>query len=438
LKEFQSVTGLYAKTKASVQVFFMLAALLLLAGCGGGGMGMGMGAPWGHGNAGVVTKDARQLPNVAWQTAGDRRDLTAQDQAFVKQGAPAGLPARAEKVRVALLLPLTGKNADLGQSMLKAAQMALFDVGSANYDLVPRDTHSTPEGAAAAAQAAAQAGNDLILGPIFAEDVRVVRPIAQGARIPVIAFTTDWSLGGNGTYIMGFLPFAQVARVAQFAQSHGHDRIAAFAPSTEYCDTVISTLQRTGGLVRTARYSPQQPDLSGIVADFVSSARTSPTTLEFNALMLPVGGESLRSLMALLDLQGVNGGTVRLLGTGLWDDPSLTRDPALFGGWFAAPDPGTRQDFDRRYQENYGAAPPRLASLAYDATALSAVLARVGGAQPYAAANLMNPRGFAGIDGLFRFRGDGLAERGLAVLEIRSGRAAVVDPAPTAFAGAGS
>lgn len=433
------MTGLYAKTKASVQFFCIAACLALLAGCGGGA-GFGFGGPGAHGSTGVVTKDARRMPDLAWQTTGDRRELSAQDQAFAQPGAAAAVAApRAEKVRVALLLPLTGKNAELGQSMLKAAQMALFDVGSSNYDLVPRDTRSTTEGAASAAQSAAAAGDDLILGPIFADDVRAARPVAQGARIPLIAFTNDWTLGGGGTYVMGFLPFAQVARVAQFAQSRGHDRIAVFAPTTEYADTVISTLQRTGaGPVRTGRYSPQQPDLSSAVEQFIASARTSASTLSFNALMLPVGGESLRSLMALFDLHGVSGGTVRLLGTGLWDDPSLTRDPALFGGWFAAPDPNMRRDFEKRYQENYGAPPLRLASLAYDATALSAVLARVGGTEPYSAANLANARGFAGIDGLFRFRNDGLAERGLAVLEIRSGRPVVVDPAPTAFLPSGS
>lgn len=152
--------------------------------------------------------------------------------------------------------------------------------------------------------------------------------------------------------------------------------------------------------------------------------------------MLPVGSEGLRTLLISLGANGIEQPKVRFLGTGLWDDPVLTRDPALFGGWFAAPDPALRADFDKRYQENYGAMPLRLASLAYDATALAAVLARAPvaeGQSPFTPEAMTNPRGFAGIDGIFRFRPDGLSERGLAVLEIQAGKARVIDRAPTAF-----
>ena len=422
------MTGLYAKTKISVQVLFMAFWIFTLSGCGGAGAGFSMGG----GNTGVVTNDQNAMPNIGWQTSGDRHDLSAENKQ-VAQTAPA------EKVRVALLLPLTGKNGEMGQSMLKAAQMALFDVGSANFELVPRDTKGTPDGAGAAAQAAVADHDQLILGPVFAEDLKAVRPIASSANIPVVAFTTDWKQAGNDTYIMGFLPFAQVTRIAQFAQSKGFDHIGVFAPTTEYCDVVLSTLQRSGvNVAKVGRYSPQQPDLSAIVTDYVSQSKAGDG-LAFNALLLPVGGEGLKSLMSTFDMQGVKSKSVKLLGTGLWDDASLTHDPAVFGGWFAAPDPSLRKDFEKRYADNYGSAPPRLASLAYDATALSAVLARTGTpGHVYTRDIMTNPRGFAGIDGVFRFRSDGLSERGLAVLEIQSGRDVVVDPAPTAFISSGT
>lgn len=421
-------------------VQFLFAALfaLTLSGCVTGGTYSG-NMP---GNTGVVTNDPNAMPNLGWQTAGDRRDLAQQSAAATRDPNRPGLVVSAKKVKVALLLPLSGKNADLGQSMLKAAQMALFDVGSANFEMVPKDTKSTPDGASMAAQEAANSGAAMFLGPIFAEDVRAVKPVSSARNIPMLAFTTDWTLGGGDTYIMGFLPFAQVARVAQYAKTHGGDRVAVFAPTTPYCDAVIGTLNRAGvSAVKVQRYAPQQADLSAAVAAFAQQNKVSdaPLSYTFNALMMPVGGESMRSLASVLSQNGINNRNTRFLGTGLWDDTALAGDPAVFGGWFAAPDPAARRDFERRYSENYGAAPLRLSSLAYDATALAAVLARTGGdGNAYSRDRLMNQRGFAGIDGIFRFRGDGLSERGLAVLEIRSGGAKVIDPAPTAFLGSGS
>lgn len=424
----------------------MIAAIALLsllpAGCQGFGNGQNTAA---HG---VVTNDPNSMPDIGWQTWHQRQTLN-------DGAAPAGTPARpgletvagefrATPVKVALLLPLSGRNADLGQAMLKAAQLALFDVGNNSFELIPIDTLSTPEGAATGATKAAGARSDLILGPIFADDVRAAKPAATTASIPMIAFTTDWKLAGNDAYIMGFLPFAQVSRVTQYAQSKGYNSFGVYAPQTEYADVVIGTLQRSGAQIqRTGRFSAGETALQGMVQDFTVQSSLSPETgaaggLVFNTLMLPVGGESLRTLVSLFDLAGVSNKNMKFIGTGLWDDESLTRNPAIYGGWFAAPDPSLRADFEKRYLETYGSAAPRLTTLAYDATALAAVLSRTADPKPYSRSRLTNPRGFAGIDGLFRFRPDGLSDRGLAVLEIQSGRARVIDPAPTAFVASGS
>lgn len=441
----------YTKIPAFLQSFLavvLLASTLALGAC----QTSGTGQP--HTAQGVVTNDPSSLPDVGWQTWHQRQTLNREDQAIAAQQRPGLKTVSGDipqtPVKVALLMPMSGRSGDLGQAMLKAAQLALFDVGSATFELMPLDTQSTPEGAAAAARQAAAAGSNLILGPIFADDVRAAKPVAAQAGIPMIAFTTDWKLAGNDTYVMGFLPFAQVSRVAQYAQTQTVSPLAVYAPQTEYCDVVISTLQRSGAqMLRVGRYAAGETALQTMVQDFAVQSGITPAnpedvnskpagTPDFRALMLPVGGESLRTLVSLFDIAGIDNQNTRFIGTGLWDDDSLTRNPALYGGWFAAPDPALRRDFEKRYLESYGSAPPRLATLAYDATALAAVLSRTADPHPFSRSRLTNPRGFAGIDGLFRLRPDGLNDRGLAVLEVQSGRARVIDPAPTAFVGSGS
>ena len=110
---------------------------------------------------------------------------------------------------------------------------------------------------------------------------------------------------------------------------------------------------------------------------------------------------------------------MRLLGSGLWDIPDIGSEPALVGGWFASSPPEARLDFERRYSATYGHNPPRLASLGYDAAALAAVLARLpSGGEPFSQQAILNPSGFTGVDGLFRFTPGGLVQRGLAVLQV--------------------
>jgi branched-chain amino acid transport system substrate-binding protein len=338
--------------------------------------------------------------------------------------------------KVALLVPLTGNAAELGQGMLEAAQLALFDLGDDQFQLVPRDTKGTPGGATEAARAAIAEGAQLILGPLFSSSVGAIRPAVQGARINMISFSNDQSQAGSGIWTIGFSPDDQVRRVVSYAKSQGVNRIGAMTPRNAYGDLVSAALsaaaQKAGArVVRTERYDPATTDFSPVVQSLASGG---PGSLD--AVMITEGGQKLRSAASLLPAFQIDPVQVRLLGTNM-EDPTLGTEPALVGGWFAAPDPTARRDFEQRFESAYGHRPPRLATLAYDATALAAVLARSGNPTPYDPPTLTNPNGFAGVDGIFRLRPDGLVERGLAVMEITSSGNRVVDPAPTSFQAVG-
>lgn len=388
-------------------------------------------------------RDARrslEVIEVERQEQQQRRPSSAQQP-------PAIAPISATKVKVALLVPLSGKHQEIGEALLNAAQLALFDVGSDNFELIPRDTKGTAKGARAAARSASDDGADLILGPLLGSSARAIKPITRAARIPVISFSTDWNIADNHMYIMGFLPFAQVARISDYAVRRGHDRMALLAPKGDYTrmvDHILTNSLRTNGgyLVKKEIYPTDTTDLSQLLGVFTENERRKANEYEddqlpYNAIMLPVGGQTVKTLATYLGHYHIDGNRIRLLGTGLWDDPSLTREPMLDGAWFAAPDPKLRRDFENSYLETYGQKPPRLASLAYDGTALAAILAQnAQGLSPrevYDKSRLTSARGFAGIDGVFRFRPDGLIERGLAVLEIRRNGPVVIDPAPRGF-----
>ena len=367
---------------------------------------------------------------------------------------PTDMPAQnLRPVKVGILLPLTGPNQQLGQSMLKAAQMALFDAGYEGFELIPRDTKNTPQEAATAASAAIADGAELLLGPIFSDAVAAVKPIAKQANINVIAYSTDWKQAGGNVYTLGFLPFDQIERVVKYASSQNIKRIGVLAPGNEYGQITVSAYQTMAGrsgirTTATEQFTPQSADLSATVRRFsqfdtrhpagqpINSATSN--ILPYDAVFMPVGGDAAKTIASMLSQYALPPSQVRRLGTGLFDDPSLAHEPGLEGAWFAAPSPNARQAFERRFLQSYGTTPPRLATLAYDSTALAAVLARRGLSGPgnapgFDRASLLNANGFTGIDGIFRFRPDGTAERGLAILEIRRGGAAVIENAPNTF-----
>ena len=123
----------------------------------------------------------------------------------------------------------------------------------------------------------------------------------------------------------------------------------------------------------------------------------------------------------------------KLIGTGAWDQAQLGRETAFVGGWFAAPEPRTWQHFSEKYGKAYGSAPPRIATLAYDAISIAVQLSSLPAGQRYTAQALGRTHGFQGTDGAIRLMADGTPQRQLAVLEVQRIGATVAEPALASF-----
>jgi branched-chain amino acid transport system substrate-binding protein len=348
--------------------------------------------------------------------------------------APPGATIGTGEVRAGLILPLSaGGNAGVaGQSMRNAAEMAIAEFNAPNLQLLVKDDGGTAEAARLAAQQALDGGAEIILGPLFAQSVSVVGQVARPRNIPVIAFSTDANVASAGVYLLSFLPESDVDRIVQYAASTGKRSYAALIPDNAYGTVVEAAFKqavarRNGQLVALERYPHDKAGMAGPARNVAQAA------VRAEALFIPDGGDAVPDIVQALAGNGVNLKKIQLLGTGLWDDPRISANPALDGGWFAAPDAAGYRGFSERYRARYKQEPGRTATLAYDAVALIAALVKTQGTQRFSAAVLTNPSGFTGIDGLFRFRTDGTNERGLAVLRVTSSGAQIISPPPRSF-----
>jgi ABC-type branched-subunit amino acid transport system substrate-binding protein len=245
----------------------------------------------------------------------------------------------------------------------------------------------------------------------------------------VIAFSTDSSVAGRGVYLLSFLPESDVNRIVEYSASIGKRSFAAMLPENAYGSVVEAAFKqavprRGGRVVALEKYGADRSAAARNVAQALGQA---------DALFLADDGDSVVSVADALAAAGANLQNVQLLGTGLWDNPRVFASPRLQNGLFAAPDPAGFRNFARRYQAKYSAEPVRTATLCYDAVALTAALSRTQGGQRFTSDVLQNPSGFAGIDGLFRFRPDGSNERGLAVMRVASSGAAIAAASPKSF-----
>lgn len=335
-----------------------------------------------------------------------------------------GLPTDTDRHRVALLVPETGPNADVGTAIANATTMALLD---SRTEKVRITTYDTALGAAAAARQAVADGNKLILGPLLSEDVAAVAPIARAAKVPVLSFSNDSSVAGNGVFIMGFVPGQSVERIVAYARGKGHVRFGALVPKNVYGDRSAAALRSAvteagGTLVAVESYDRSATALSGAARRLASGGAMDAV------LIADSGGTAIRAVPLIK-----SSGNKQILGTELWNtEASLGSNAAMRGAWFASVSDGLYGQLAGKYRTRFGKAPYRLASLGYDSVLLTVRIARdwkPGTSFP--ANRLLAADGFGGIDGIFRFNNRGIALRALEVSEVGAGGFRVVDPAPT-------
>lgn len=338
-----------------------------------------------------------------------------------------GVDENEARNRVAVLVPLTGTDAQVGQTIANAANLALLDSGDRTLRLTVYNSAGAGGAGAAATKALAE-GNRLILGPLLADEVRAAAPVAQGGGVPLIAFSNDESVAGNGVYILGFAPDQSIDRVVRLARQKGAMRFAAMVPTGVYgqraAQAMLASVRESGGrLVALQTYNRTAAGVRTAAAGLNAKGAA-------DAILIADAGR-----IAAVAAPALKVGSGRLLGTELWAaDRLLGATPSLRGAWYAAAPDGRFNQLATRYRARYGRSPTRLASLGYDAVLLAVRSGRnwpIGARFP--ARSLGDRDGFAGVDGIFRFDRRGVAIRALEVRQVMASGTTTVSPAAKAF-----
>ncbi len=365
--------------------------------------------------------------------------------------------SRGEPMKIAILLPLSGRFKEVGKNMLDAAQMSLFGINDANITLIPIDTKETEADAVDAANQAIEQGAKLILGPVFSRSAQAIIPIAKQHNINVVAFSNDKTLAGSGIFTLGFIPEQQLARVLNYSTAHGVTDYTTMVPNNTYGGTTVKRLREhtqkdsVSAVIKSEIFQIDKEGKPQSLEDHFSAlykaAMSSRSPRDYDskrkkyndnpikyprALLLPDGGETLKQIGSLLQQKDFDKSKIQLLGTSQWYSTDVLNNPVFEGAWVAAPERGRREQFEEKFFSSYNYKPASVTSLAYDAVALAATIASQGRGE-FSVSDLTNPRGFIGVDGIFRLRPDGLTERGLAIMTIKSGKFEVLDPAPKSF-----
>ena len=362
------------------------------------------------------------------------------------------ITAKKQPVQVGMLLPLTGKNADIAEDFRNAAMLAQFEATQENYTLSFYDTKGTKDGAKQAFNQALQEKAQIILGPLFSKEVDAIKSLAKSNKVPVISFTSDVKNLGKDVYSLALTLQNQTHHIIRFACEKGAKRLAIMAPDNPAGDIAIETAKKTASLcgMDVAKLSVYNPTfinfepyvLSVLPENFVQIRKekiaekkrirmgqakkeeeeiineeklTVKEQLDFDALFIADDGNRLKSIASLFGLYDVYPQDILFLGLSTWNEESLSNEGALMGAYFPLLAEESYDSFEEKYQQTYAKKPHRLSSLAYDAVALSAFLLEK---KEQNKLNILNPFGFIGTNGLFRFSENGYSEQPMAIYKI--------------------
>ncbi|MAM68597.1 MAG: hypothetical protein CMM12_07550 [Rhodospirillaceae bacterium] len=466
-----SVTGLVPASLA-------LAAALALAACQDTATGSGRntaGAPMVTGPA-VTSRDETPLPRQTPPGAETPAPVAAPAPSVPPPPTPQPpsqitlIPPEemANQVRVGILLPLSGPQADIGRALLDAASLAVFEISDVNFILMPFDTRGTAEGAAESAKDALAADVRLVIGPVFSAAVQAAAPVLLQAGVNTIALSNNQDVAEPGAYLAGLFPELQIERVIGYAARRGTRRIAALVPAGPFGRRAAKTVRAAaaaGGMdiVEIREYGPLADKIAEAVRTISEYETRRKALLEqrktlealedegskralkrleiletlgplpFDALVVAASGEDLVNAAAQLGNFDVDTKRSRLLGLSSWAAPNTGREPALVGGWYAVPPLDADDKFSLKYRAMYASDPHPLGPATYDLVALAAILASGEDGPKFDRATLTAETGFAGASGLFRLRADGLSDRALEVREVLTDGSRVIDPARASF-----
>lgn len=351
----------------------------------------------------------------------------------VLQPNPSGEVFGNGKIRVTLLLPKTapGNGAAVAQEIRNGALMALNDFGQNVIQLVIKDTVGQTAEAQAKAGEAINEGSSMIIGPLFNTSVSAASAMAQPANRPMIAFSSDTSVARRGVYLLSYTPQDDVRRILSYAASQGRKSLVAFVPNGTYGSIVSATVKQLSsslGFVsaQVFTYERSQESLQKTVGDAAAAIEGADT------LYIPEGGGIPNGITAILARLRIPISDKQILGSGQWESVKVS-DPRLANALYPGRDVTKFANFASRYQTTYGTQPGVNAATGYDAITLVAELFRRHQQNATKPVIIENKNGFAGVNGIFRFQSNGVAERGLAIYKVVNGKGQLLEPAPTSF-----
>lgn len=365
-------------------------------------------------------------------------------------------PNTHRKIQIALFLPLSGKNKELGWSIFNASSLSLFENDLENkIELVLFDSKDSPQDSQKAFKEIVDKNIKVVIGPIFTSTITAIEKMARDNEITVISLSNNHELlnktnNRGGVFVGGILLESQIDKIVNYAMDRGKLNFAIIAPNNQFGKYTTDYLKkfvraRDGNFITSEFYEANNNDIDRAAEKIVSSfgvpTKSKNRDISYlsdydriypQIILIPEAGKPLSKVVKSINKFNKEERDFQLIGTFQWDDASTLNDINLLGSWFSAPEGDKFRIFEKNYHRSFGKFPPRISSIAYDTVwAISKIVQNKNNLKltfsDFIDYNKNVKNGFDGIDGVFRFLPNGAVQRNLAILQVGNGKFETID-----------
>ena len=362
-----------------------------------------------------------------------------------------------DSIKVGVMLPLTGEHSEIGNLILNAIEMAIFQTEENKLELRIKDTEAKSDKAKKVLSELIDEGVKVVIGPLFSKTLAAIQSKVASNNINIFALTNNINLRNKGIWIFGVDPQAQTEKVLRHALEKGSKSIAALLPQNAYglllFDTITSfTKENLMKIEKIEFYNfsvESQRKKAQKISDgfkdyklYLDKIKEQDNEEEkgnetlfmekpFDSVFIAAAGQNLTVLSSQLQYNNVDPKIVQYLGISSWEDSSIVNEPALEGGVFVTTSEMYQKKIKLIYTNSFNKEMPKIAMIAYDIVALLGSLNNSeNNINIY---DLVNDEGYIGLRGLFRLKKNGAVERAFQLKKIKNKKFTILEKAKNQF-----
>jgi len=303
-----------------------------------------------------------------------------------------------EKIRIGLLVPLTGKNSEIGQSIIKSTRLAINTINNASIEIIPKDTQSNPEVTLVAAKELANSGIKIVVGPVFNESLIYLGELSE---LTFLALTNKNDNFSKNIINAGINATSQLNAIKKFIELNEIKKTIFLTPDVSFKNEIekaisnskIKTLENyiyntdptklTKQIEKITRYEIRKQNLEDEINRLEKSEQSNKELLierlkkrdtlgsvKFDSVVISDFDESLKSVTTSLLYTDITPKEKYFITLNQWFDESLLKETSSQPLYFPSANKDNYDEFSNEYFEKYNQYPNQLSFLSYDLVGL--------------------------------------------------------------------